>query len=103
MTKQLPCSHTNIYKAMTDEQFNQVINAVLDGKYSWACALVLRYSGYNPLDYIPYRTYYRLSKENNDVSRSSRHVVNNNFFLNECIGSTVDDSSCNCLAQINNL
>ncbi len=51
-------------KAMTSEQFTQVIEAILAGKYSWACLLILRFAGYNPLHYIPYRTFNRLIKEN---------------------------------------
>lgn len=52
-------------KAMNPEQFNQVVSAILEGKYSWACLLILQFAGYNPLHYIPYRTYNRLMKENN--------------------------------------
>lgn len=62
-------------KAMNEEQFNQVIDAILAGKYSWACVLILRFAGYNPLHYIPYRTYNRLIKDNErgekNKSRSS--------------------------------
>ena len=47
---------------MTEEQFEQVVEAILNGKYSWACVLILRFAGYNPLHYIPYRTYNRLTK-----------------------------------------
>lgn len=50
-------------KVMTLEQFEQVVEAILAGKYSWACVLILRFGGYNPLHYIPYRTYNRLLKE----------------------------------------
>lgn len=56
--------HNKLDKAMTAEQFTQVVDAILAGKYSWACVLILRYAGYNPLHYIPYRTYNRLMKEN---------------------------------------
>ena len=49
---------------MTNEQFTQVVEAILEGKYSWACVLILRFAGYNPLHYIPYRTYNRLLKDN---------------------------------------
>ncbi len=59
-------------KAMTPEQFTQVVDAILDGKYSWACVLILRFAGYNPLHYIPYRTYNRLMKENNDLRQQGR-------------------------------
>lgn len=49
---------------MTLEQLDQVVEAILAGKYSWACLLILRFVGYNPMHYIPYRTYNRLVKEN---------------------------------------
>jgi len=49
---------------MTTEQFNQIVAAIIEGKYSWACVLILSFAGYNPLHYIPYRTYNRLLKEN---------------------------------------
>lgn len=51
-------------RVMTEEQFTQVVEAILEGKYSWACLLILKFSGYNPLHYIPYRTYNRLMKDN---------------------------------------
>jgi hypothetical protein len=44
--------HSSSDKAMQPEQFTQVIEAILAGKYSWACVLILRFSGYNPLHYI---------------------------------------------------
>jgi hypothetical protein len=56
-------------KAMTAEQFTQVVEAILEGKYSWACVLILRFAGYNPLHYIPYRTYNRLMKDHCQNSR----------------------------------
>jgi hypothetical protein len=49
---------------MTEEQFCQVVEAIINGKYSWACLLILQFAGYNPLHYIPYRTYNRLMKDN---------------------------------------
>jgi hypothetical protein len=52
------------YKFMTEEQFEEIVDAVLAGKYSWACVLILRAGGYNPVHYIPYRTYNRLIKQN---------------------------------------
>jgi hypothetical protein len=51
-------------RTMAPEQFEQVIEAILAGKYSWACVLILRFAGYNPLHYIPYRTYNRIIKDN---------------------------------------
>lgn len=60
----MPPIDSKLDKAMTTEQFTQVVDAILEGKYSWACVLILRFAGYNPLHYIPYRTHNRLIKEN---------------------------------------
>ena len=56
-------SSSKLDKVMKPEQFNQIVEAILSGKYSWACVLILRFAGYNPLHYMPYRTYNRLMKE----------------------------------------
>jgi hypothetical protein len=56
-------------RTMTEEQFCQVVDAILNGKYSWACLLILKFAGYNPLHYIPYRTYNRLMKENSPAKQ----------------------------------
>ena len=63
-------SDAQLNKVMTNEQFNQVVDAILSGKYSWACLLILRFSGYNPLHYIPYRTYNRLMKTNREQNQN---------------------------------
>jgi hypothetical protein len=63
----------NMSRTMTEDQFCQVVEAILNGKYSWACLLILQFAGYNPLHYIPYRTYNRLMKENNRSQRSKQH------------------------------
>ncbi|MGF1568514.1 MAG: HetP family heterocyst commitment protein [Nodosilinea sp.] len=59
-------------RSMTEDQFCQVVDAILNGKYSWACLLILQFAGYNPLHYIPYRTYNRLMKENSRPHRGSQ-------------------------------
>lgn len=56
-------------RIMTPEQMNQVIEAIIDGKYSWACVLILHSTGHNPIDYIPYRTYARIIKDNKEGDR----------------------------------
>lgn len=76
MTQQIPCANTKVNKALSPEQLNQIIEAILAGKYSWACFLLLRSAGYNPLDYMPYRTYNRLVKENSQISRPSDSETN---------------------------
>jgi hypothetical protein len=70
-------THNRLDKAMTTEQFTQVVDAILAGKYSWACVLVLRFAGYNPLHYIPYRTYNRLMKENASTKTKSKETSSN--------------------------
>ena len=62
----------NMNRTMTEDQFCQVVDAILNGKYSWACLLILQFSGYNPLHYIPYRTYNRLMKENSHPRKDKR-------------------------------
>ena len=71
MTQRIPFSDTRVNKTIHDEQLNQIIEAILAGKYSWACFLLLRCTGYDPLHYIPYRTYNRLVKENCQIGRSN--------------------------------
>ncbi|WP_019504763.1 HetP family heterocyst commitment protein [Pleurocapsa sp. PCC 7319] len=72
MNQQFSYSNSKLDKAMTTEQFNQVVEAILAGKYSWACVLILRFAGYNPLHYIPYRTYNRLVKDNRPANQSNQ-------------------------------
>jgi hypothetical protein len=51
-------------KSLTTEQYRQIFTAILEGQYSWACILLLKFTENNPLDYIPERTYYRLVIKN---------------------------------------
>ena len=67
----LSLKKTKLDKAMDPEQFKQVIEAILEGKYSWACVLILRFAGYNPLHFIPYRTYNRLTKDHCSTRKSA--------------------------------
>ncbi len=76
MTQRMPCSQLRSSQTISTEQLNQIIDAILRGKYSWACVLLLRYAGYNPLHYIPYRTYNRLLKENCQIGRPSEYETN---------------------------
>lgn len=61
---QRKASESKLDRVMESQQFDRIVEAILAGKYSWACVLILRYAGYNPLHYIPYRTYNRLMKNN---------------------------------------
>ena len=56
--------HTLADELIQSERFAQIIGAIIAGKYSWACVLLLTWANYKPLHYIPFRTYKRLLKEN---------------------------------------
>ncbi|MEP6488567.1 HetP family heterocyst commitment protein [Microcoleus vaginatus GB2-A3] len=70
MTSQFHHSANHSQVGIKPEQLDEIIAAILAGKYSWACFLLLRCTGYNPLDYIPYRTSNRLLKENSQMRKS---------------------------------
>lgn len=91
-------------KAMTPEQFTQVVDAILNGKYSWACVLILQFAGYNPLHYIPYRTYNRLMKENSP-SRRTRQAerCENICYADSCYADSLSLHSLNQLEDLNHL
>ncbi len=64
MSQHLIKSQTQLNKVIDPSKFELIVSAISSGKYSWACLLILRFTGYNPLHYIPYRTYSRLMKNN---------------------------------------
>jgi hypothetical protein len=78
MNYNVTSSQKNYQKALSPEQLNQIVEAIADGRYSWACVLILRFVGYNPLHFIPQRTYSRLMKENSQEQSSplsdNRHI-----------------------------
>lgn len=84
MSQQMPCSNSRFNKTISPDQLNEIIEAILAGKYSWACVLLLRAAGYDPMHYIPYRTYNRLLKEHcrfgspNQRNTDNLRVVNKN-------------------------
>ena len=45
------------------EKMDEIVDFILQGKYSSACLLLLESTGQDPLHYIPYRTYNRLQKQ----------------------------------------
>lgn len=62
-------------KTITPEEWQAILKAIVTGKYSWACVLLLHTLGLNPIEYIPYRTYMRLLKNNCIDSESSKNKV----------------------------
>lgn len=74
----LTYSHNDRHNIMTPEQFNEITEAITNGRYSWACVLILRYIGYNPIHYIPQRTYSRLIQKNRLLITNTSHQNINN-------------------------
>lgn len=94
----------NLDKKMNPQQFDQVVEAILAGKYSWACVLILRFAGYNPLHYIPYRTYNRLLKENSQIGRSNQQQNENLKLANLSSNNRSDNNvKSSCLSKIKDL
>jgi hypothetical protein len=95
---------SNLDKKIHPEQFDQVVEAILAGKYSWACVLMLRFVGYNPLHYIPYRTYNRLLKENSRMSRSNPQHSENIKIANQAAEKRSEAHLApSCLSKIKDL
>lgn len=69
-----PISSKKVDRSISAEQVQQIVVAIKERKYSWACVLMLRFAGYNPLQYIPYRTYNRLLKENELAEESDKEL-----------------------------
>lgn len=95
---------SNLDKTVKAQQIDKIVEAILAGKYSWACVLMLRFAGYNPLHYIPYRTYNRLLKENSKASRTNQQQSENIKMLKHANDSISDSNgSSSCLSKIKDL
>ena len=104
MNQDIAGSGNNLEPKIHPEQLDQVVEAILAGKYSWACVLMFRFVGYNPMHYIPYRTYNRILKEN---ARTGRSNTQNNETLKIAKPTTEKRSESNlassCLSKIKDL
>lgn len=88
-------SKKRLDNVMSEEKFKQVVDAILEGEYSWACVLILETAGYNPLHYIPYRTYSRLIKKHGrsnqskyNKSQTEYSIKSNSNLKKECYPSS---------------
>lgn len=86
-------------EVLESEQITQIVKAILEGKYSWACVLILNFYGYNPLHYIPYRTYKRLIKQNRQngkdyqVSSEETHEIESTLKIHALKSATTNDAN----------
>ncbi|BAY11135.1 HetP family heterocyst commitment protein [Calothrix sp. NIES-2098] len=110
MNYQISSAQKNYHKAISPEQLNQVIEAITEGRYSWACVLILRFVGYNPLHFIPQRTYSRLIKENNQAQQTTLVSTATNRNLSASFQSSINSmnsstkrASSQVLSKINDL
>ena len=94
-------SDSKLDRVMTSEEFNQIVEAILSGKYSWACVLILNFAGYNPLHYIPYRTYNRLIKDNRIINSTSKKVATTSQVASKSLRKS--KSSSNSSRQLKDL
>ncbi|MCU0518835.1 MAG: HetP family heterocyst commitment protein [Oscillatoria sp. Prado101] len=78
-------SSKKVEKSISAEQVQQIVGAIQEHKYSWACVLMLRCAGYNPLQYIPYRTYNRLLKENELGEGLKEECASQSQMASECV------------------
>ncbi len=61
-------------KIFKDAQFQQIIKAIILGKYAWACVLFLHFAGCDPLDYIPHEIYSQLIQDNYIFNGDKQHL-----------------------------
>lgn len=102
MNQNIAANSNNLGKKINPDQLDQLVEAILAGKYSWACVLLLRFAGYNPLHYIPYRTYNRLLKENHINTTSTGQ--NDNLKITKLSSHQSDsNTSSNCLSKMKDL
>lgn len=101
MNNQASHSRAPIEPSIKPEHLTDIIEAIVDGKYSWACFLLLRCAGYNPCDYLPYRTYYRLVKENGAIQDGSELETRQSYLNRE---ASVKKSNCKeSVKQVRNI
>lgn len=79
--------------AIDSDVLERIIDAILDGKYSYACLMTLEATGYDPLQYIPYRTYNRLQKQRQAICRTAhqRTVHQTTVSKVSSIGAKISD------------
>lgn len=104
MQFQTASTSRNRSKVMSSDQFSQVVTAISEGRYSWACVLILRFAGYNPVHFIPYRTYSRLLKENRMLSVSQEGQIHQEQAdKSYTIAAPTRLTASKCVTQINEL
>jgi hypothetical protein len=63
-----PVSGKKVDRSISAEQVQQIVVAIKERKYSWACVLILRFACHNPLQCMPCRTAAGCSGKTSSVS-----------------------------------
>lgn len=100
MTQQFISENTKSEKAINTEQLTKIIEAIITGKYSWACVLFLRCYGYEPSHYLPYNTYNRILKQNSKLSNSTRQKSSEKTTSSNYAKATLNNNSSQHLENI---
>lgn len=90
-------SNRKVEKSISAEEIQQIVEAIQEHKYSWACVLMLRCAGYNPLQYIPYRTYSRILKQNELGEGMKEEFANPSQTVGECLPIAAAQHRFRCL------
>ncbi len=61
--------------AISEDKMDSIVDAILEGQYSYACLILLEETGHDPVQYIPYRTYNRLQKQRQMNHLAKRQVM----------------------------
>lgn len=69
-------NNQKVDKILKYSQIQEILKAIIQGKYSWACVLFLKFSGYDPLEYIPADTYQQLMADNSNTPPDSEYQNN---------------------------
>ncbi|TAE59457.1 MAG: hypothetical protein EAZ87_09565 [Nostocales cyanobacterium] len=77
-------NNQNCDQGLKSPHWQEIIQAIINCKYSWACVLFLRFSGYEPSEYIPYKVYKQLVKENSSVN-----LDNSNYSHHQSVKSSI--------------
>ena len=89
MNKQFSRVNGMLDQEMSDKEFDLIISAIIDGKYSFACILMLRHYGYDPRDYIPYGTYNRLIKKNFQLEKRKPALAKHFSGAHQVLGNSL--------------
>jgi hypothetical protein len=67
-------------KILEDSHFQEILKAIILGKYAWACVLFLHFFGCDPLEYMSVEVYDKLVQENNLLAKNHPSLIDESRF-----------------------